>query len=184
MQLIGFLPMYNFRLIAYLYEAFQPFLVSHMIFFEGGPMLQSRKEDYLDINHKHYQLSITRLGQSFMFSWIVLLTIITTHLVLWLLQKYYFSKRQNDPKSKRIGAILKQLNRHDIYWRYLMFFYFDLTFASMMKITEGDTSTSMRLTALVGSYLFFIFAILLPLLMILYIHKRHETLAISESNPS
>lgn len=65
-----------------------------------------------------------------------------------------------------------------------MFFYFDLTFASMMKITEGDTSTSMRLTALVGSYLFFIFAILLPLLMILYIHKRHETLAISESNPS
>jgi len=31
MQLCAFIPLYNFRLIPYLYDAFKPFLVSHMV---------------------------------------------------------------------------------------------------------------------------------------------------------
>lgn len=31
MQLVSFIPLYNFRLIPYLYDAFKPFLVSHLI---------------------------------------------------------------------------------------------------------------------------------------------------------
>lgn len=35
MQLVGFMPIYNFKLIPYLYDAFKPFLVSHLILFEN-----------------------------------------------------------------------------------------------------------------------------------------------------
>lgn len=31
MQLVSFIPLYNFRLIPYLYDAFKPFLVSHLV---------------------------------------------------------------------------------------------------------------------------------------------------------
>jgi len=31
MQLVSFIPLYNFRMIPYLYDAFKPFLVSHLI---------------------------------------------------------------------------------------------------------------------------------------------------------
>lgn len=33
MQLIAFMPIYNFKLIPYLYDIFKPFLVSHLILF-------------------------------------------------------------------------------------------------------------------------------------------------------
>lgn len=31
MQLVAFIPLYNFRLIPYLYDAFKPMLVSHLV---------------------------------------------------------------------------------------------------------------------------------------------------------
>jgi len=31
MQLVSFIPLYNFRMIPYLYDAFKPFLVSHLV---------------------------------------------------------------------------------------------------------------------------------------------------------
>jgi len=31
MQLCAFIPLYNFRMIPYLYDAFKPFLVSHLV---------------------------------------------------------------------------------------------------------------------------------------------------------
>ena len=34
MQLIAFMPIYNFKLIPYLYDIFKPFLVAHLILFE------------------------------------------------------------------------------------------------------------------------------------------------------
>lgn len=37
LQLVGFMPIYNFRLIPYLYDAFKPSLVSHMIIFDETP---------------------------------------------------------------------------------------------------------------------------------------------------
>ena len=33
MQLIAFMPIYNFKLIPYLYDIFKPFLVAHLILF-------------------------------------------------------------------------------------------------------------------------------------------------------
>ena len=34
LQLVAFMPIYNFRLIPYLYDAFKPTLVAHMIIFD------------------------------------------------------------------------------------------------------------------------------------------------------
>jgi hypothetical protein len=31
MQLVSFIPLYNFRMIPYLYDAFKPFLVAHLV---------------------------------------------------------------------------------------------------------------------------------------------------------
>jgi hypothetical protein len=37
LQLVAFMPIYNFRLIPYLYDAFKPALVSHLIIFDETP---------------------------------------------------------------------------------------------------------------------------------------------------
>lgn len=37
MQLIAFMPIYNFKLIPYLYDIFKPFLVSHLILWDKSP---------------------------------------------------------------------------------------------------------------------------------------------------
>lgn len=34
MQLVAFMPIYNFKLIPYLYDSFRPFLISHLILFD------------------------------------------------------------------------------------------------------------------------------------------------------
>ena len=36
MQLIAFMPLYNFKLIPYLYDAFKPMLVGHIILFNDS----------------------------------------------------------------------------------------------------------------------------------------------------
>lgn len=36
MQLVAFMPIYNFKLIPYLYDAFKPFLISHLILFNSS----------------------------------------------------------------------------------------------------------------------------------------------------
>lgn len=40
LQLVGFMPIYNFRLIPYLYDAFKPSLVAHMIIFDDTPFIE------------------------------------------------------------------------------------------------------------------------------------------------
>lgn len=39
LQLVAFMPLYNFKLIPYLYDAFKPALVSHLIIFDKTPFL-------------------------------------------------------------------------------------------------------------------------------------------------
>lgn len=38
MQLIAFMPLYNFTLIPYIYDAFKPMLVGHLILFNASPL--------------------------------------------------------------------------------------------------------------------------------------------------
>merc|ERR1719498_1343440 len=57
MQLVAFMPIYNFRLIPYLYDVFKPALVSHMIIFDETPYYDKLDKDYFNDNYEYYWLS-------------------------------------------------------------------------------------------------------------------------------
>jgi len=48
LQLVGFMPIYNFRLIPYLYDAFKPSLVAHMIIFDDTPFIEDMDNEYFN----------------------------------------------------------------------------------------------------------------------------------------
>ncbi len=66
MQLIAFMPLYNFKLIPYLYDAFKPFLISHLILFDDSILYKEMSDDYFNINYEYYWLPISKLIQSLM----------------------------------------------------------------------------------------------------------------------
>jgi hypothetical protein len=61
MQLIAFMPIYNFKLIPYLYDAFKPFLVAHLILFDNSVFYQGMGDEYFNVNYLHYDLSVAKL---------------------------------------------------------------------------------------------------------------------------
>ena len=54
MQLIAFMPIYNFKLIPYLYDAFKPFLISHLILFNDSMLYKEMQDDFFNINYEYY----------------------------------------------------------------------------------------------------------------------------------
>lgn len=64
MQLIAFMPLYNFKLIPYLYDAFKPMLVGHIILFNDSMFYQEMSDDYFNINYEYYWLPVSKLIQS------------------------------------------------------------------------------------------------------------------------
>lgn len=61
MQLIAFMPLYNFKLIPYLYDLFKPFLISHLILFNNSLFFSEMDDDYFNINYEYYTLSVAKL---------------------------------------------------------------------------------------------------------------------------
>jgi len=61
MQLIAFMPIYNFKLIPYLYDAFKPFLVAHLILFDNSVFYKGMADEYFNVNYLHYDLSVAKL---------------------------------------------------------------------------------------------------------------------------
>ena len=64
MQLCAFIPLYNFRLIPYLYDTFKPFLVSHLVLTNDAKVLTEMEGDYFNINYDYFGLNIAKLGQA------------------------------------------------------------------------------------------------------------------------
>lgn len=56
------MPLYNFRMIPYLYDVIKPLLVTHLILTDKAFVLETMQDDYFDINYDYYGLSIARLG--------------------------------------------------------------------------------------------------------------------------
>merc|ERR1719498_1711765 len=52
MQLCAFIPLYNFRLIPYLYDTFKPLLVSHLVLSNKSYILTEMEDDYFNINYE------------------------------------------------------------------------------------------------------------------------------------
>jgi hypothetical protein len=87
MQLIGFMPIYNFKLIPYLYDTFKPFLVSHLILFNESIFYKELNDDFFNTNYKYYDLPIGKLIQSLMNILILLVVVVLINLTLFVLSK-------------------------------------------------------------------------------------------------
>jgi len=174
------MPIYNFRLIPYLYDAYKPALVSHIIIFNETPFYKGLDDDFFNLNYKYYWLSVGRLAQSFFFYTVILIGIIIANFLVFILSKTNSGpvKFKNWVKSAMIQF------KFNIYVRFYMMVYFDLTFFSVMKIIEGDNTTTARKAALLISYVIFVFNIVMPVFLITIVFRRFEILKIKEAKQS
>lgn len=62
MQLCAFIPLYNFRMIPYLYDTFKPMLVSHCVLTNDAYVLKEFEGDFFNENYEYYWLNIAKLG--------------------------------------------------------------------------------------------------------------------------
>jgi len=137
MQLCAFIPLYNFKMIPYLYDAFKPFLVSHLILTNDAYVLKEFENDYFNINYDYYWLNIAKLAQALALICCGFAVILLIHLVLGLI---YMLTSTRSALGRSVRSTLQQFH-FNIYIRYYMLCYFDLTFFSVMKIVEGNNST-------------------------------------------
>jgi len=54
MQLFAYIPLLNFKLIPYLYDAFKPFLVTHLMLTNEALVLPEMDNDFININYDYY----------------------------------------------------------------------------------------------------------------------------------
>jgi len=180
LQLVGFMPVYNFRLIPYLYDAFKPSLVSHLIIFDETPGMPELDKEYFNSNYKYYWLSVGRMSQSFFFIVLILFIIVIANAVVYMMHKANLSN-----PSLRDWAARKIIQfRFNVYIRFYMLAYFDTTFFSIMKIMDENNSTTARKAALLLSYLVFILSIIIPIFLIAHINRRFEILQLKQAKQS
>lgn len=55
------MPIYNFKLIPYLYDTFKPFLVSHLILFNDSIFYKDLNNEFFNTNYLYYDLPIGKL---------------------------------------------------------------------------------------------------------------------------
>jgi hypothetical protein len=180
LQLVSFMPIYNFKFIPYLYDAFKPTLVSHLIIFDETPIYSGLDDDYFNINYENYWLSVGRLLQSFFFYVVIFVLIIIANIVIFILYKMNFGTVSMKAWIRRRMIQFK----FNVYIRFYMLIYFDTTFFAIMKIFEGNNATSARKTALLFSYVMFVINIVLPVILVTIIYRRFDILKIKDAKQS
>ena len=181
LQLVGFMPIYNFRLIPYLYDAFKPALVAHMIIFDDTPILVEMDKEYFNKNYEYYWLSVGRLAQSFFFVIVFLCIILIANAIVFCIDKANLEGNEtvrNWAKKKMVQF------KFNAYIRYYMLVYFDTTFFAVMKIMEGKNTTMARKAALLLSYALFVLAIVFPVILITKVNRSFEILMLKEAKQS
>ena len=177
LQLVGFMPIYNFRLIPYLYDAFKPSLVAHCIIFDDTPYVDELDKEYFNINYERYWLSIGKMFQSVFFVVLILVIVILANLVVFIIHKMNCRNQTlNNWAAKKMIQF-----KFNAYIRYYMLVYFDTTFFSVMKIMDQNNETSARKAALLISYIVFVINIVLPVFLIAHLNRRFDILAMKEA---
>jgi len=64
MQLCAFIPLYNFKMIPYLYDTFKPFLVSHLVLTNDTFIFKEMEDDYFEDTYRYFWLNTAKLGQA------------------------------------------------------------------------------------------------------------------------
>lgn len=173
------MPIYNFRLIPYLYDAFKPALVSHLIIFDETPFLPTLDQQFFNKNYKYYKLSVGRLAQAAVGIALVFSLVVISNLIVFIMSKACKNNKVGDCANRTM-----QQYKANIYIRAYMLCYFDATFFSLMKIMEDDNGTGMRKALLLVSYVLFIVSIILPVFLVTLIFRRFEILKIKEAKQS
>ena len=181
LQLVGFMPIYNFRLIPYLYDAFKPALVAHMIIFDDTPFLVEMDKEYFNKNYEYYWLSVGRLAQSFFFVIVFLIIILIANAVVFCIDK---ANLEGNPTCRDWAKKKMVQFKFNAYIRYYMLVYFDTTFFAVMKIMEGKNTTMARKAALLLSYALFVLAIVFPVILITKVNRSFEILMLKEAKQS
>lgn len=174
------MPIYNFRLIPYLYDAYKPALVSHIIIFNNTPIYSGLDDEFFNLNYKYYWLSTGRLMQSFAFYVVILIIILVSNIFVFVMSKVNTGPLgfRNWTKSAMVQF------KFNVYIRFYMMVYFDLTFFAVMKIIQGSNTTTARKAALLVSYVIFVINIVLPVFLITIVFRRFEILKIKEAKQS
>jgi hypothetical protein len=180
MQLTSFIPLYNFRMIPYLYDAFKPFLVSHLVLTNETFLLKDMQDDFFNINYDYYWLNVAKLGQALALIAVGFVLLIGSNVVVFLLSK---CTSKESKFGKRIHDMLGQY-KFNAYIRYYMLWYFDLTFFSVMKLVEGNDSTPSRKMATIASYVIFTISIVMPVFLMTIVCKRFEVLKLKAAKAS
>jgi len=181
LQLVAFMPIYNFRLIPYLYDAFKPALVSHMIIFDDTPFIEDMDSYYFNQNYEYYWLSVGKMFQAFFFVCVLLVLIILANIIVFAIYKANCSNVTLNSWAARQMTQFK----FNVYIRFYMLVYFDTTFFSVMKILEKkENDTVLRKAALLVSYIIFVVNIVLPVFLIAHINRKFEILAMKEAKQS
>ena len=97
MQLVSFIPLYNFKFIPYIYDAFKPFLVAHLVLTNDPFVLTDMKDDYFNINYDYYWLSIAKLGQSLFLMFVLFMAIMVCNIAVGV--AYYFAPKESEMKE-------------------------------------------------------------------------------------
>jgi len=176
MQLISFIPLFNFRFIPYIYDAFKPFLVSHLVLTNEPFVLLDMKDDYFNINYDYYWLSVAKLGSALFLIFILFILIIVAHIVLAIASCMV---NKESSTGEAINRLLSQF-KYNAYIRYYMLTFFDLVFFSIMKIREGRDDTSGRKFATLVSYVIFVLSIVIPIFLMTVVCKRFDILKIKD----
>ena len=165
------MPLYNFKLIPYLYDAFKPMLVGHVILFNDSPLFAGMSGEYFNINYQYYWLSISKLLQSLTNILILFGVLVFVNIVVFIMT--YCCK--TGTFGKWANSTLQQF-KFNAYIRFFMLAYFDFSFFSILKILEGRTDTVMREVATFFSYAFFVISIVVPVFFLAVILRKFPVL--------
>jgi hypothetical protein len=171
MQLIAFMPLYNFKLIPYLYDAFKPFLVAHLILFDDSMLYKEMSDDFFNINYEYYWLPVSKLIQSLMNILILLVGVLIVNLIFFLMTLFCKQSRFGEFIAGRLSQF-----KFNAYIRLYMLIYFDFTFFAIMKIIEANNSTPMRKVATFFSYAIFVISVVLPVFFLAVLLRKFPLL--------
>mmetsp|Transcript_12358 Transcript_12358/g.19204 ORF Transcript_12358/g.19204 Transcript_12358/m.19204 type:complete len:105 (+) Transcript_12358:2886-3200(+) len=104
MQLASYLPLFNYRLIPYLYDAFKPFLVSHLVLTNDAYVLKEFEGDYFNINYDYYWLNVAKLGQALALITIGFFLIMIANAIMYAV---YMGSSKDSKMGKWLGAQLQ-----------------------------------------------------------------------------
>lgn len=180
MQLCAFIPLYNFRMIPYLYDMFKPFLVSHLVLSNEAYVMKEFENDYFNMNYDYYGLNIAKLGQALFLCFCLGVIVIVANILIGLVYAVI-------PKETNFGIKMKGIIgqfRYNAYIRFYMLSYFDLTFFAVMKYVEGNQSTKMRKYATIASYVIITLSAVVPIFLMTIVCRRFEVMKIKHAKES